>query len=291
MKKLILFFSILFAITLFSCKDSATDAVITPNFCLPEAISINDTNFLSLRYDGEYKKLQAVTLTGIDGDLTTTFTYNKDNKIETATTDNLVQTFTYTGNNITKVVMKEDKVIIGEKTITYNGNNIAKMEEFTIDGTAKVLSLAYTFEYDGNSNVKKINTKMPDFVSKEFPFFEGTTYSENLSEFAALSKYNQALFISNAELFTFLPSHILGNLLSKNIVSNGKLSFSIVEILFGSLLGGELTEAEILKSIGLIAFKNTIKTNEKGFVNSNSTVFGTGADQNTLKTTVNYYCN
>jgi hypothetical protein len=289
MKNFLLFFSFSIAVVLSGCKDTSSDVVINPNYCVPVAVNMNGSNFLKLSYDADRKKLESISISSEDGDILTSFKYDNTNKIISAESDLGLQTFTYSGNNITKVEVKEDGAVTGEKVITYSGNNIAKIEEFTIDGKDKTLSLAYTFVYDGD-NVKKIGLKMTDLLAKEFPFFEGTTYNTNLGEYAGLANFKKVLFISNSDLFSILPSNFGANILSKNAVVSGKLSFSLFEILFGAIFGGISGEAEILKSLSLIDFKNSPKTNERGFVNSNSTVFGIGEDQNTLNTAVEYYC-
>jgi hypothetical protein len=291
MKKFTQIFTIILAISLLGCKESTSDVEISPNYCVPEGINLNGSSLLKLGYDTEHKFLKNVTINASEEEITTTFVYDQNNKIISAESDMGEQIFSYTGNNITKVVLKEDNVVTGEKIISYTGNNISKIEEFTIDGSEKALSLGFYLEYNGD-NIKKINMKMPDFISKEFAFYEGTSYSTNLSEYAGLANFKQALLISNVELFSFLPSNFMANILSKNTVEKGKLSFSIIEVLFGALFGGLSDEAEILKSITLMDFNNTSKTNEKGFVNSMTTTYGTAADNNDpIQTTVNFFCN
>lgn len=281
---------IFFAVSLLACTDD-TAVETSPNYCVPRAINLNENNFLKFNYNQDYTLLNSVTLLSDGDEITTKFIFDGQNKIASADMgEEVSQIFTYDGTKIVKAEIKEAGVVSGEKIISYSGSNISKIEQFELVDGKKEMALAYTFSYDNTGNVKKITLNIPELLGKEFTFFEGLTYGTQLSEFAGLAKYNQAFLIANTELFAFLPSQLLGNLVSKNACVKGKLSFSILEILLGALFGG-LSDDEALKGLSTLEFNNTQKFNEKGFTNNNSTAFQSDGSTETLVTTTDYYCN
>jgi hypothetical protein len=286
-------FIILFSIVgLFACKDNTAEVVTEPNYCIPTSVSIEGSELFIYDYTADNKSLSSINILLDEEVYSAKFTADKDGKLTgVQLPDEETMTFQYDGGKITKVEIKEGNEVIGEKVISYSGANISKMEEFGIQEGKKVLNQTFSFQYDAQNNVKKILLKVPELYKNEFVFFEGLNYDNSkLSEFAGTPKFNQINFIVNTEIFYFLPSSFLGNLLSKNACTSGKFNFSLIELVFTVAFGG-LSEDETLVALTPLDFKNTIKANEKSFANSTSTTFKTEDGDQTLNFSTVFICN